>query len=588
MKTWLARFVALLCGLMLAGAALAADAPVAAKLYFETGKADLPADAATAAQPLVDFAKADGKVVLSIAGFHDASGDAAANAELAKQRALAVKELLVKGGLAEAQISLEKPAVTTGGGDANEARRVEISVAVAAPVAAVASEAAAAAPAAAPAVTVNKGDNAWLIVAASMVILMSIPGLALFYGGLVRSKNMLSVLVQVFVIFALIAVLWVVYGYSVAFTEGNAFFGGLSKLFLKGVTPDSIAATFSKGVGISELIYVVFQGAFACITCGLIVGSFAERARFSAILVFMVIWFTFAYLPMAHMVWYWAGPDAYTTQAAADAANATAGFLFQKGDLDFAGGTVVHINAAVAGLVGAFMVGKRVGFGREAMAPHSLTMTMIGASLLWFGWFGFNAGSALEANGTAALAFVNTWAATAAAVLAWLFAEWLLKGKPSLLGAASGAVAGLVVITPAAGFVGVGGGLVMGLIAGIAGLWGVHGLKRLLGADDSLDVFGVHGVCGILGAILTGVFASPDLGGTGVWDYVANKVATGYDIGAQVKIQAIGVGITILWSGIVSVVAYKLVDLVIGLRVREDEEREGLDVTSHGEKAYNH
>ncbi|BCL76871.1 ammonium transporter [Jeongeupia sp. HS-3] len=583
MKTWLARFVTLLCGLMLAGVTLAADAPAAAKLYFDTGKAELPADAAALAQPLIDFAKADGKVVLSIAGFHDASGDAAVNAEIAKQRAIAVKALLLKGGLVEAQISLEKPAVTEGGGDANEARRVEISVAVPA---AAAVDSAAAAPAAAT-MTVNKGDNAWLIVAASMVILMSVPGLALFYGGLVRSKNMLSVLVQVFVVFSLIAVLWVIYGYSVAFTEGNAFFGGLSKLFLNGVTPDSIAATFSKGVGVSELIYVVFQGAFACITCGLIVGSFAERAKFSAILVFMVLWFTFSYLPMAHMVWYWAGPDAYTSQAAADAANATAGFLFQKGDLDFAGGTVVHINAAVAGLVGAFMVGKRVGFGREAMAPHSLTMTMIGASLLWFGWFGFNAGSALEANGTAALAFVNTWAATAAAVLSWLFAEWLLKGKPSLLGAASGAVAGLVVITPAAGLVGVGGGLVMGLIAGVAGLWGVHGLKRLLGADDSLDVFGVHGVCGIIGAILTGVFASPELGGTGVWDYVANKVADGYSIGNQVKVQAIGAGITILWSGIVSVVAYKLVDLVIGLRVREDEEREGLDVTSHGEKAYN-
>ncbi|QZA81288.1 ammonium transporter [Deefgea piscis] len=440
---------------------------------------------------------------------------------------------------------------------------------------------------AAPVMTVNKGDNSWLFVATALVILMSIPGLALFYGGLVRSKNMLSVLMQVFSIFSLISVLWVIYGYSLAFTEGNAFFGSTSKILLNGVTPDSIAATFNKGIGISELIYIAFQGAFAAITCGLIVGSFAERIKFSALLVFCVLWFTFSYLPIAHMVWYWAGPDAYTDAAAATAAAATAGFLFQDGALDFAGGTVVHINAAVAGLIGSYFVGKRIGYGRDPMTPHSLTMTMIGASLLWFGWFGFNAGSALEANGTAALAFVNTWVAPAAAAMTWLLIEWMWKGKPSLLGAASGAVAGLVVITPAAGFVGVGGGLVMGVIAGVAGLWGVHGLKRLLGADDSLDVFGVHGVCGIVGAILTGVFASPDLGGTGVWDYVSNGVATSYSIIDQVKIQAIGVLVTIAWSGTVAFIAYKLVDMTIGLRVKEDEEREGLDVSSHGEKAYN-
>ncbi|MDX7819556.1 ammonium transporter [Aeromonas caviae] len=437
-------------------------------------------------------------------------------------------------------------------------------------------------------VTINKGDNTWLMVAAALVILMSVPGLALFYGGLVRAKNMLSVLMQVFTLFCLITVLWVVYGYSLAFTEGGAFYGSFDKVLLMEVTPDSIAATFSKGVGISEFIYVVFQGAFAAITCGLIVGGFAERMKFSAVLLFAVIWFTFAYIPMAHMVWYWAGPDAYTDAAAAEAAGATAGYLFQHGALDFAGGTVVHINAAVAGLVGAFMVGKRVGYGRDPMTPHSLTMTMIGAALLWFGWFGFNAGSSLEANGTAALAFANTWIAPAAAALSWTFAEWAMKGRPSLLGAVSGAVAGLVAITPAAGFVGVGGALIIGLLSGVAGLWGVHGLKRLLGADDSLDVFGLHGVCGILGAVLTGVFASPDLGGTGVWDYVTNQVAEGYSILAQVKVQVIGVGVTVVWTALVSAVAYKLVDLLIGLRVKEDAEREGLDVTSHGEKAYSH
>ena len=441
--------------------------------------------------------------------------------------------------------------------------------------------------AAAPAPVVNKGDNAWVMICAALVILMSIPGLALFYGGLVRSKNMLSVLMQVFTIFSLITVLWVAYGYSAAFTEGNAFFGVLDKLFLKGVTPDSIGATFTKGVGISELAFVIFQGAFAAITCGLIVGAFAERAKFSAILVFMVIWFTLSYIPMAHMVWYWAGPDAYTDAVAAEAAGKTAGFLFQKGALDFAGGTVVHINAAIAGLVGAYMIGKRSGLGNVSMAPHSLTFTMIGASLLWFGWFGFNAGSALEASGGAALAMVNTWVATACAALSWMFAEWMIKGKPSMLGAASGAVAGLVAITPAAGFVGVMGTIIIGLLAGAVCLWGVNGLKKLLGVDDSLDVFGIHGIGGILGATLTGVFVDPALGGTGVYDYVANKVGD-FDMATQVISQLWGVGTVIVWSGVVSIVAYKLVDIVIGLRVPADEEREGLDLTSHGESAYHH
>jgi len=434
----------------------------------------------------------------------------------------------------------------------------------------------------------NKGDTAWLIVATAFVILMSIPGLAMFYGGLVRAKNMLSVLMQVFAVFSLISILWVVYGYSLAFNEGGAFFGNLDKLFLKGVTPDSVAATFSKGVVVPELIYVAFQGAFAAITCGLIVGAFAERIRFAAVLAFMALWFTFSYVPIAHMVWFWTGPDAITDAATLASETAKAGWLFQKGALDFAGGTVVHINAAVAGLVGAYLIGKRVGYGKESMAPHSLTTTMIGASLLWFGWFGFNAGSALEANGTAALAFVNTWLATAAATLSWMLVEWMMKGKPSMLGAASGAVAGLVAITPACGFVGVGGALVIGLAAGILCLWGVNGLKHLLGADDSLDVFGVHGVGGILGAVLTGVFAAPSLGGSGIFDYVANKASAEYSILDQVIIQATAVGTTVVWSAVVAFVAFKLVDIVIGLRVPEEEEREGLDITSHGESAYHY
>ena len=467
-----------------------------------------------------------------------------------------------------------------------KAAETPVTVVVAAP-AAIAVAAPAVPAIAAPVAVPNKGDNAWVMVSAALVILMSIPGLALFYGGLVRSKNMLSVLMQVFVTFSLISVLWVVYGYSLAFTEGGGFLGAFDKLFLKGMTVDSIAATFSKGVVLSEYAYVIFQGAFAAITCGLIIGAFAERAKFSAILVFMVLWFTFSYLPMAHMVWYWAGPDAYIDAVAGEAAGKTAGFLFQKGALDFAGGTVVHINAAVAGLIGAFLIGKRVGYGRESMAPHSLTFTMIGASLLWFGWFGFNAGSALEANGGAALAMVNTWVATACATMSWMLTEWMFKDKPSMLGAASGAVAGLVAITPAAGFVGVVGAIVIGLLAGVVCLWGVNGLKRLLGADDSLDVFGVHGVGGILGAMLTGVFCSPSLGGTGVYDYVANKVGN-YDMSAQLISQAWGVGTSIVWSAVVSLVAYKLVDLLIGLRVPEEDEREGLDITSHGETAYHH
>jgi Amt family ammonium transporter len=432
----------------------------------------------------------------------------------------------------------------------------------------------------------NKGDTAWILICTALVIMMSIPALALFYGGLVRKKNMLSVLMQCMVVFSLIMVLWAVYGYSIAFTEGNAFFGGLDRLFLFGITPDSVAATFSKGVVIPELAYMVFQAAFASITVCLIVGAFVERIKFSAVLLFAVLWFTFSYLPIAHMVWFWPGPDAFTDAQAAEKALASSGWLFQQGALDFAGGTVVHINAAVAGLVGAYVLGKRLGFGREAFKPHNLTLTMVGASLLWVGWFGFNAGSALEANGSAALAFANTLMATAAAVLSWIFAEWALKGKPSMLGGASGAVAGLVAITPAAGFVGIMGAIIIGLFAGVLCLWGVTGLKKILKVDDSLDVFGVHGVGGITGALLTGVFAAPSLGGTGIYDYVANAVAPDYDIMGQVMIQATAVGTTILWSGVVAYISYKLVDMLVGLRVTEEEEREGLDISSHGETAY--
>lgn len=446
--------------------------------------------------------------------------------------------------------------------------------------------AAAAAVAAAAALVPNKADTAWLLVCTALVILMTLPGLALFYGGLTRSKNILSVLVQCMFIFSLVTVLWSLYGYSFAFNEGGAFIGGLDRLFLQGMTPDSVAATFSKGVVIPEFVFMAFQAAFATITCCLIIGAFAERAKFSAIILFVILWFTFSYLPIAHMVWFWPGPDDIKDAASLEAITARAGWLWQKGVLDFAGGTVVHINAAIAGLVGSFVIGKRLGYGKEAMKPHNLVFVMIGASLLWFGWFGFNAGSALEANGSAVLAFVNTLLATAAAVLGWSFAEWITKGKPSMLGAASGCVAGLVAITPAAGFVGPMGALVIGALAGVICLWGVSGLKKMLGSDDSLDVFGVHGVGGILGALLTGVFADPALGGTGIWDYVANAAAPDYSIASQLWIQSQGVIVTLIWSGVVSYIAFKLVDIVIGLRVKEDAEREGLDITSHGESAY--
>ena len=450
---------------------------------------------------------------------------------------------------------------------------------------------AAVAPSATAAPVPNKGDVAWLLTCTALVLMMSVPALALFYGGLVRSKNMLSVLMQVFVTFSLITVLWSIYGYSMAFTEGNSIFGGLDRLFLNGTFDPvkgefAMAGTFSKNTPIPELVFVAFQATFAAITCALILGSVAERIKFSAVLIFMVLWFTFSYVPVAHMVWFFPGPDAFTDPKVVDAMTAKAGLIWQWGALDFAGGTVVHINAGVAGLVGAYMVGKRVGYGREAMKPHSLTMTMIGAALLWVGWFGFNAGSALEANSTAALAFMNTFLATACAVLSWTFMEWVFKGKPSMLGAASGAVAGLVAITPAAGNVGIPGAFVIGLLAGAVCLWGVSGLKKLLGADDALDCFGIHAVGGILGALLTGVFNSPSLGGPGfVTDWVTMK--TGYSsIGEQIWIQCKAVGLVFVWTGVVAYISFKIADLLVGLRVSEEEERQGLDINSHGESAY--
>ena len=432
----------------------------------------------------------------------------------------------------------------------------------AAPAAAAAAPAAAPAPAAAaseaapaaPVPKIDSGDTAWMLTSTLLVILMTIPGLALFYGGLGRSKNMLSVLMQVFVVFSLISLLWAIYGYSLAFSGEGKFFGGLDKIFLKGVNQE----TFGALITIPEYVFIAFQGTFAAITVALIVGSFAERIKFSAVLIFSVLWFTFSYVPMAHIVW-------------------GGGLLGADGALDFAGGTVVHINAGVAGLVGAYMVGKRIGYGKEALTPHSLTLTMVGASLLWVGWFGFNAGSAGAANGGAGLAFVNTVLATAAATLSWIAGEALSKGKASMLGAASGAVAGLVAVTPAAGFVGPMGSIVLGLLAGVVCLWGVGGLKRMLGADDAFDVFGVHGVGGIVGAILTGVFCAASLGGV---------EPANYSMGHQVWVQVKSVLVTLVWSGVVAFVSYKVADLLVGLRVSEEEERQGLDISSHGETAY--
>jgi ammonium transporter, Amt family len=570
--------------LALGGIAHAAEFP-GNKVLFETGKAEVPAASTDDFKKIAEYLAANPAAKVQLSGFVDSTGPADVNKELAKQRALAVVAALKTVGVAEDRVVLQKPEDITAG-DGEQSRKVEMTLAGAA--VAVAAPAAASA---APAPVANKGDVSWMIVATLLVIMMTIPGLALFYGGLVRSKNMLSVLMQVMVTFSMIVVLWCVYGYSLAFTEGNAFIGGFDRLFMKGLFDPAagtfaMAATFSKGVYIPELLFMAFQATFAGITCCLIVGAFAERVKFSAVLMFMALWFTFSYAPIAHMVWFWMGPDAYASKEVVDAMNAKAGYLWQMGALDFAGGTVVHINAAVAGLVGAFMIGKRVGYGREAFTPHSLTLTMVGASMLWVGWFGFNAGSALEAGNSAVLAFMNTFSATAAAVLAWCIGEALLKGKASMLGAASGAVAGLVAITPAAGNVGLMAAIVIGFVAGFACLWGVSGLKKMLGADDSLDVFGVHGVGGIVGALLTGVFNTQELGGPGlVGDWVtAGVVSNG--IGAQVWVQLKAVLLTIVWSGVVSVVAFFIVDKVVGLRVAEEDEREGLDISSHGETAY--
>ena len=536
----LISIITFLALMLTASVGMAADFPEG-KLSFDLGKSELPADAGAAIGNVAEYLKATKDAKVLVSGYTDTSGDAATNAELAKSRAMAVADALKAAGVPEDSIVLKKPEEVEKVGDPESARVVTLTLAPAA------------APAAAP--VLNAGDTAWILTSAMLVTLMVIPGLALFYGGLVRAKNMLSVLAQVFTIFALITVLWAIYGYSLTFSGDGNFFGGLSKAFMMGIKPDTLSGPMPT---VPEFAFVSYQSTFAAITVALIVGAFAERIKFAAVLVFGVLWFTFSYVPIAHMVW-------------------GGGLLGKDGALDFAGGTVVHINAGVAGLVGSYVLGKRLGFGREALAPLSLTLTMVGASLLWVGWFGFNAGSAGAANGIAGLAFINTIVATGAATLSWLLGEALHKGKPSMLGAASGAVAGLVAITPAAGFVGPMGAIVMGLICGIVCLWGVSGLKRMLKADDTCDVFGVHGVGGIIGAILTGVFCASGLGG---------QEPANYAMAAQVWVQVKSVLITIVWSGVVSFIAYKLAGMMVGLRVSEESEREGLDISSHGEVAY--
>jgi Amt family ammonium transporter len=439
----------------------------------------------------------------------------------------------------------------------------------------------------------NKGDVAWMMTSTAFVLLMTVPGLALFYAGMVRRKNALSTVMQSFSIFVVVAVLWVIYGYSMAFTaghEGSAlapYIGSLDKWFMSGDDPTTaVAATFSKGQYLPDFVYAMFQLTFAAITVALISGGFAERFKFSAMIIFSVLWFTFAYLPVAHMVWYWDGPDAYTSAKAADVANSHAGFIFQKGALDFAGGTVVHINSGIAALVAALMLGPRKGYGKIPMPPHSLMMTAIGTGMLWMGWFGFNAGSALEATGAAGLAFFNTLFGVAVAGVVWMLVEWIVKGKPSLLGVCSGIVAGLVAITPAAGYVGVGGALVVCAAAAVICFFAVTKLKAWLKYDDSLDTFGVHCVGGIIGSIGTGIFVNPALGGTGVYDYVANKVAD-FDAMGQIVAQLWDVGITLAWSAFVAFVILFILKKTIGIRASDEAQEQGLDLADHDENAYN-
>ena len=460
--------------------------------------------------------------------------------------------------------------------------------------AATAPAAPAAAPAAAPkcgdkGFDCNKGDVAWMLTSTAFVLLMTVPGLALFYAGMARTKNALSTVMQSFSIFCVVAVLWVIYGYSIAFTAGsNPFWGSLDKLFMLGEDPaTAVAATFSKGQYLPDFVYSMFQLTFAAITVALISGGFAERFKFSAMILFSILWFTFAYLPVAHMVWYWDGPDAYTTAKAAEVANSHAGFIFQKGALDFAGGTVVHVNSGIAALVCALMLGKRNGYGKAPMPPHSVMMTAIGTGMLWMGWFGFNAGSALEANGGAAIAFFNTLFGTATAGIAWALTEWIFKGKPSLLGICSGIVAGLVAITPAAGYVGPVGAFVTCAIAGVVCFFAVTKVKAWLGYDDALDTFGVHCIGGMIGSLGTGTFVNPAFGGTGVYDYVANKVGD-FDAMAQIISQLWDISITLVWSGGVAFLIMLILKFTIGIRASDEAQEEGLDLADHGEKAYNY
>ena len=429
----------------------------------------------------------------------------------------------------------------------------------------------------------DKGDTAWLLVSSALVLLMSIPGLALFYGGLVRTKNMLSVLMQVLTIVSVASLVWVCWGYSLAFTAGSPFIGGFSKAFLRGVDATTLSATFSNGVYVPEYAYVAFQMTFACITPALIVGAFAERVKFTPLILFVVAWLTLVYFPIAHMVWYWAGPDFLPNQPG------DWGYLYGLGALDFAGGTVVHINAGIAGLVGCLVLGPRHGYKRDPMPPHSLVMTLIGTSLLWVGWFGFNAGSNLEANGVTALAFVNTFLAASAAAVAWALVEQVVHRKPSLLGAATGAVAGLVAITPASGFAAPMGAILLGFVVSPVCFLFVTTIKNRLGYDDTLDVFGVHCVGGIVGAIGTAIVADPKLGGQGFFDYTVLPAKPGdYVMAGQLWVQVQAVAITLAWSGIVSAILFFALDKTIGLRPTTEVEVEGLDINEHGERAYNY